>query len=143
MYCECETFSCLQSLLFYTHNNNNNKSNSLIISLLMVDRSYDSDSYVIIGFTNPNPCLIDYFVLCNTESLFCFFRHIILIDDDCIEWGQNKLLVLVLLLKRLDVCSLLLFTQSALVITHCFGSTSSNHIINEVRYSKCVAVFPP
>ena len=43
--------------------------------------SYNSDSYVlihIIGFTDPNPCLIDYFVLCNCESYVVFFMDILL-----------------------------------------------------------------
>ena len=40
--------------------------------------SYNSDSYVLIGFTDPNPCLIDYFVLCNCESYGFFFMDILL-----------------------------------------------------------------
>ena len=46
----------------------------------------------------PNICLIDYFVLCNCEFFVLFFIDIILIDDVCIELGQNKLHVHVLVL---------------------------------------------
>ena len=56
--------------------------------------SYDSDSYFLIGFTDTNPCLYDYFVLCNCESFILLFIDIF-IDDVCIEWGQRKLVVLV------------------------------------------------
>ena len=39
--------------------------------------SYDSNGYILIGFTDPNPCLFDYFVLCNCESLVLLFIEIL------------------------------------------------------------------